>query len=63
LAGQKEHRNLMNMEPDGNTYSINVDPNAQLPTGAPNPYAGVPYLEMTPSRLYQVTDQNQVRQP
>jgi len=33
---------------------------AQLPTWR-SILAGVPYLEMTPSRLYQVTDQNQVR--
>src|SRR5258708_559795 len=61
LAAQTEHANRMNMEPDGNTYAINVDPNAHLPNGAVNPYAGVPYLEITPSRLYQATDATQFR--
>jgi outer membrane receptor for ferric coprogen and ferric-rhodotorulic acid len=36
-----------------NALAINVDPNATLPNGQPNPYVGLPYVETNPFLLLQ----------
>ncbi len=60
LGYQHEHTYRTNLEP-GDEAAIRVDTNAQLPNGTPNPNAGRPYIEMTPSEQSIPTDINQFR--
>lgn len=39
------NRPFMSVASVNDTYSVNLDPNAQLPGGAPNPNVGLPYVD------------------
>ncbi len=61
IGGKHDHMYRFNRETDGNAVSLQVDPNAQLPNGTPNPNVGRAYVEIRPTEQHIPTDINQVR--
>ncbi len=61
LGGRHDHGYRFNRETDGNVVALQVDPNAQLPNGTPNPNVGRPYTEIRPTEQHIATDINQLR--
>jgi iron complex outermembrane recepter protein len=61
VAGKHDHTYRENRETDGNVVAIQVDPNAQLPNGQPNPNVGLPYVEIRPTVQRIPTDIEQLR--
>jgi outer membrane receptor protein involved in Fe transport len=61
LGGKHDHSYRFNRETDGNVVALQIDPNAQLPNGAPNPNVGVPFVEVRPTEQHIPTDINQLR--
>lgn len=61
LGAKHDHSYRENFDGNGFGFSIQVDPNAQLPNGQPNPYVGVPYNEQAPKWEKSGNDTNQLR--
>lgn len=61
LGGKHDHSYRENFDGNGFGFSIQVDPNAQLPNGRPNPNVGVPYNEQAPKWEKSSADLNQLR--
>jgi outer membrane receptor protein involved in Fe transport len=61
IGGKHDHGYRENFDGNGFGFSIQVDPNAQLPNGRPNPYVGVPYNEQAPKWEKSGNDVNQLR--
>jgi outer membrane receptor protein involved in Fe transport len=61
LGGKHDHGYRENFDGNGFGFSIQVDPNAQLPNGRPNPNVGVPYNEQAPKWEKSGNDVNQLR--
>ena len=61
VGGKHDHGYRENFDGNGFGFSIQVDPNAQLPNGQPNPNVGVPYNEQAPKWEKSGNDVNQLR--
>lgn len=61
VGGKHDHGYRENFDGNGFGFSIQVDPNAQLPNGRPNPNVGVPYNEQAPKWEKSGSDTNQLR--
>jgi outer membrane receptor protein involved in Fe transport len=61
LGAKHDHSYRENFDGNGMGFSINVDPNAQLPNGAANPYVGIPYTEQAPKLEKGGADDDQLR--
>ncbi len=61
IGGKHDHSYRENFDGNGFGFSIQIDPNAQLPDGRPNPHVGVPYNEQAPKWEKSSADVNQVR--
>lgn len=61
LGAARDHNYRENFDGDGNGFALQVDANAQLPNGAPNPNVGRFYTEQWPKWEKGATDDNQVR--
>lgn len=61
LGAKHDHYNRENFDGNGFGFSIQIDPNAQLPNGQPNPNVGLPYNEQAPKLENGGADINQLR--
>lgn len=61
IAGKHDNMFRMNREMGANEVAIQVDPNAQLPNGAPNPNVGRPYIDVRAQEQFIPTQVNQLR--
>lgn len=61
LGAKHDHSYRENFDGNGFGFSIQVDPNAQLPNGRPNPHVGIPYNEQAPKWEKSGNDVNQLR--
>ncbi|MDO8542700.1 MAG: hypothetical protein Q7S40_19845 [Opitutaceae bacterium] len=61
VGGKHDHGYRENFDGNGFGFSIQIDPNAQLPNGRPNPNVGVPYNEQAPKWEKSGSDTNQLR--
>lgn len=61
LGAKHDHVYRENRETDGNVVALQVDPNAQLPNGLPNPNVGRPYVEIRPTVQHIPTNVEQLR--
>lgn len=61
LGAKHDHGYRENFDGNGFGFSIQVDPNAQLPNGRPNPNVGLPYNEQAPKWEKSGSDVNQLR--
>ena len=61
LGAKHDHGYRENFDGNGFGFSIQVDPNAQLPNGRPNPNVGLPYTEQAPKWEKSGSDTNQLR--
>jgi hypothetical protein len=61
LGGAHDHNYRENLDGDGNGFALQVDTNAQLPNGRPNPNVGRFYTEQWPKLEKNGSDDNQLR--
>lgn len=61
LGAKHDHGYRENFDGNGFGFSIQVDPNAQLPNGRSNPNVGLPYNEQAPKWEKSGSDVNQLR--
>ncbi|HUR56163.1 MAG TPA: TonB-dependent receptor plug domain-containing protein [Opitutaceae bacterium] len=61
LGAKHDHSYRENFDGNGFGFSIQVDPNAQLPNGRPNPNVGLPYNEQAPKWEKSGSETNQLR--
>ncbi len=61
VGGKHDHGYRENFDGNGFGFSIQIDPNAQLPNGRPNPNVGLPYNEQAPKWEKSGSDVNQLR--
>jgi len=61
LGASHDHNYRENLDGDGNGFAVEVDTNAQLPNGAPNPNVGRFYTDQNPKWERGRNDDNQLR--
>ena len=61
VGASHDHNYRENLDGNGNGFAVEVDTNAQLPNGAPNPNVGRFYTDQAPKWEKGRTDNNQLR--
>lgn len=61
LGGSHDHNYRENFDGNGMGFAVEIDTNAQLPNGQPNPNVGRPYTDQAPKIDKTSNDNNQLR--
>lgn len=61
LGASHDHNYRENLDGNGAGFAVEIDPNAQLPNGQPNPNVGQPYTDQAPKLERGQSDNNQLR--
>lgn len=61
LGASKDHNDRENLDGNGMGFAVEIDTNAQLPNGQPNPHVGRPYTDQAPKIDQTTNDTHQLR--